>query len=431
MGKLKRTLFVAIFVSLASQVKFNFITDGFIVAMSVVVMSIFIYCYEELSPVYVGICSGIFSPLFRMATMALSEGSFEMAAIWAVPDVIFFFSYGIYYALIYKYIVGQPKDIRNFPLVILFCDFLANCTEMGTRCFVQQQNLFSLKVLVTLAVIAVLRTILIQIILLAMETYSNLLVREENNKEYRRLISQASIFEGELHIMEKNAAEIEDIMKQAFELYKTMQEMGAPARLQEQSLDISKNAHEVKGDYLNILSVLKETYLEGVHERKLRMRDIIEIEKSNMQNLIRTKGYPIEISVKIRTDFYVEQYFKMLSVVRNLILNAVEAIGEKGGKISVTLRKTEQSYILKVRDNGPGIPKENLETIFYEFFSTKFDRETGDVQRGIGLSLVKDYVENYFAGTITCESRESEYTEFTVTIKRHDYEEADDEVLPD
>ena len=48
MSKLKRTLFVAIFVSLASQVKFNFITDGFIVAMSVVVMSIFIYCYEEL-----------------------------------------------------------------------------------------------------------------------------------------------------------------------------------------------------------------------------------------------------------------------------------------------------------------------------------------------------------------------------------------------
>ena len=50
MVKIKKTIYIAIFVSLASQIRFNFITDGFIIAMSVAVMAIFIYCYEDLSP---------------------------------------------------------------------------------------------------------------------------------------------------------------------------------------------------------------------------------------------------------------------------------------------------------------------------------------------------------------------------------------------
>lgn len=432
MAKVKKTLYVAVLVSLASQIQFNFLADGFIVAMSVVAMSIFLYCYEELSPITIGICSGIFSPLFRMIVLVLGEHSLRHAVTWAVPDILFFFSYGIFYTLIYRYIIKEPKSIRNFPYVILFCDFLSNCMEMTGRSLIQGTCLFHQEVLFSLGVIACLRTALIQVILLAMETYSNLLVKNEHDEEYRRLLSQASVFESELHVMEKNVVEIEDIMKQAFQLYKSMESMGVPEELRKQSLDISKNAHEVKGDYLGILGALRGTYLDGLREGKMSIRDIILIERSNMQKLIKSKGLNIEIQTRLRTDFYIEQNFKMMSVIRNLLLNAIEAIGERGGRILISLQEEEACYTLRVRDNGPGIPKENLETIFFEFFSTKFDTETGNVQRGIGLSVVKDYIENYFGGNIEVKSEPGKFTEFVISMEKQKFEEAEcHEILSD
>lgn len=429
MKKVKKTIFIALFVSLAAQIRFNFITDGFIVAMSVLVMAIFIYCYEDLSPRYIAFCSGIFSPLFRLLILIAEGEQSSTTAALVIPDMAFFFAYGILYPLIYKYIVRTPKIIRNFSYVVFTCDFLSNLVELTTRSMIQGQNIITLNVIVYLLFIAICRTALIQMILLAMETYSNLLVKEEHDKEYRKLIVQASIFESELHVMEKNAAEIEEIMKQAFTLYKSMETTNASKELKDCSLDISKNAHEIKGDYLNIISVLKDTFVDDIDEGKLSMKDIVAIEKANVQSMIKNRGYRVDLTVRVKTDFYVKQYFKMMSIIRNLILNSAEAIGETGGRVTLTLRADGDNYIMEVKDNGPGIEPGNMETVFYEGFSTKFNMETGNVQRGLGLTLVKDYVENIFHGHIQVNSEKDKYTEFVISIPKSCFEEDKDEVL--
>lgn len=430
MVKVKKTIFIAIFVSLAAQIRFNFITDGFIIAMSVLVMAIFIYCYEDLSPMYVAFCSGIFSPLIRLLIMVLEGGAPSSTTLLVIPDMTFFFSYGILYTLIYKYIIKAPKDIRNFPYVIFMCDFFSNIAELTMRSLIQGHSVITVNVAVYLLIVAVCRTVLIQMILLALEAYSNLLLKEEHDKEYRRLIIQASIFESELHVMEKNAAEIEDIMKQAFTLYKSMEGINAPKELKDCSLDISKNAHEIKGDYLNIINVLKDTFIDDIDEGRLAIKDIISIEKANLLSTIKNRGYHVELTTRVRTNFHVRQYFKMMSVIRNLILNSAEAIGEAGGKITLNLRESGENYILEVRDNGPGIDSDDLETVFFDGYSTKFNQETGNVQRGLGLTLVKDYIENVFSGTIEVRSEKGKFTEFVVTMPKVSFEEeAADEIL--
>lgn len=429
MVKIKKTIYIAIFVSLASQIRFNFITDGFIIAMSVAVMAIFIYCYEDLSPRYVAFCSGIFSPLIRLLFMVLEGGQPSLTTVLVIPDMAFFFTYGILYTLIYKYVVNAPKDIRNFPYVIFICDFLSNIAELSTRSLIQGHLVIAVNTIIYLVVIAFCRTVLIQVILLAMETYSNLLIKEEHDKEYRKLIVQASIFESELHVMEKNAAEIEDIMRQAFTLYKSMEGINAPKELKDCSLDISKNAHEIKGDYLNIINVLKDTFLDDIDEGRLAMKDIISIEKANLQSTIKNRGYHVELTTRIKANFHVQQYFKMMSIIRNLTLNSAEAIGQSGGKITLSLREDGENYILEVRDNGPGIGSDNLDTVFFDGYSTKFNLETGNVQRGLGLTLVKDYVENIFHGAIAVHSEKGKYTEFVIAIPKASFEEEPDEVL--
>ena len=123
------------------------------------------------------------------------------------------------------------------------------------------------------------------------------------------------------------------------------------------------------------------------------------------------------------------QYFKMMSVIRNLALNSAEAIGSSGGKVTLSLRENGDDYVLEVRDNGPGIDADELETVFFDGYSTKFNAETGDVQRGLGLTLVKDYVENIFCGTIEVQSEKGKYSDFVITMPKTVFVEESDEVL--
>lgn len=108
----------------------------------------------------------------------------------------------------------------------------------------------------------------------------------------------------------------------------------------------------------------------------------------------------------------------MMSIIRNLLTNAAEAIGNEGGRItlSVEISDDKDQYIITVNDNGKGMDDEELSSMFLAGFSTKFDPATGDIQRGMGLSLVKDYVENFFSGQIKVDSEKGKYTEFTITM---------------
>lgn len=423
--KLRMTLTFSILVSMASWIKFDFaiIGTGFIIAMSVLVMDIFIYCYSDLSPRYIAFMSAIFSPLFRMIVEYFSGGELAATALNVLPDMAFFITYGIVYPVICRYIIRGSKNIKTFPVIIALSDFLSNIGEVTARSLVNAENLFSLEVILSIFLIALIRTGLVQIILISMETYSNLLVRQEHDAEYRTLMVQASILESELHVMKKNMTEIEAIMKKAYNLYKQMNELDAPKELIEGSLEISRNAHEIKGDYINIVNVLNETFIKIHGNTKILMSDIINIEKSNALNMVRRRKLNADIYVRIRTDFYVEKYFKMMSIVRNLITNAIEASSEKGGRVTVTVTSEAESYVISVKDNGKGIDEKDMENIFYDGFSTKFNVQTGDLQRGFGLPLVKDYVENYFNGKIETESEKNKFTVFRVILPKGEFYE--------
>ena len=435
-SKFRKTVTVAIFVSLASQVRFNLLTDGFIVALSVMVMAIFIYCYEDLSALYIAFCSGIFAVLFRLLIMFIQHGHFVHMAELVMPDIAFFFTYGVIYTLIYKYIVRKPKNIRNFPLTIFICDISSNMAEMTARCIVFDRMIFTVTIITSLFVIAFVRTILTQMVIIAIEAYSNFLVNKEHDAEYKKLLTQASIFEGELHVMEKNLVEIEDIMKKAYELHQSMSHIDAPKELQDTSLEIAKNAHEVKGDYMSVIGVLKETYVGGFGDKGMSIHDIVALERANVLSLIRSRGYHIDVSMKIKADFRVTKSFKMMSIIRNLLTNSAEAIRERGGRISISVtevldKKNERtdSYAIVVYDNGPGIERESMEDVFLPWYTTKFDPETGQVNRGLGMSLLKDYVEDDFNGSIAIESEKNKFTRITITMPAETFEENKDEVL--
>jgi signal transduction histidine kinase len=109
-------------------------------------------------------------------------------------------------------------------------------------------------------------------------------------------------------------------------------------------------------------------------------------------------------------------------VILNLITNAFYAVTEKKKlqsaesgyepTVTVSTKKTGNKIEVKVKDNGTGIPQKALDKIFQPFFTTK---PTGQ-GTGLGLSLSYDIVTKGHGGELKVETKEGEYTEFSIIL---------------
>ncbi|MBW1739853.1 MAG: two-component sensor histidine kinase [Deltaproteobacteria bacterium] len=101
---------------------------------------------------------------------------------------------------------------------------------------------------------------------------------------------------------------------------------------------------------------------------------------------------------------------RLQQIFLNVINNAFAAVDD-GGKIDILLEyKAPDKVLVTVRDNGHGIPPENLETIFEPFFSTKGEQGTG-----LGLSITYGLVQK-LGGQISVESEVNKGTSFTIIL---------------
>ena len=105
---------------------------------------------------------------------------------------------------------------------------------------------------------------------------------------------------------------------------------------------------------------------------------------------------------------------KLGQVVYNLIDNAVKYTPE-GGIVTVTLTSDSREAVLNVRDNGIGIPPEDLSHIFDRFYRVDKARSRATGGTGLGLSIVRQMVQLH-GGEITVDSVSGEGSTFTVTL---------------
>lgn len=100
---------------------------------------------------------------------------------------------------------------------------------------------------------------------------------------------------------------------------------------------------------------------------------------------------------------------KLFRVLFNLVSNAIDALSTKGF-VKLTAESDGEFCVFRVRDTGKGIAPENISKLFQPFYTSGKAKGTG-----LGLAIVKMIVEAH-NGTITVNSEEGFYTEFTVRI---------------
>ena len=132
---------------------------------------------------------------------------------------------------------------------------------------------------------------------------------------------------------------------------------------------------------------------------------------------LRSQSQNINIINNITPDItinYDPQRFTQ--IVTNILNNSILATDD-GGIISFSTSTNNNNLLLKISDNGTGIPKDELPYIFDRFYRTDKSRNRQSGGSGLGLSIVKYLIESH-NGTIKINSELSKGTEVLIFIKK-------------
>ena len=142
--------------------------------------------------------------------------------------------------------------------------------------------------------------------------------------------------------------------------------------------------------------------------KKILVRDLFENLHTLMQPTLDQKNIELEVILK-DPGLMIEVDINLIEqVLINLLINALEAVKEKSNpRIVLSAFQENTKAVIKVSDNGAGVPDELLDRIFIPFFSTK---KSGS---GIGLSLCKQIMLLH-KGSIQVHSKEGEGSAFVL-----------------
>lgn len=134
------------------------------------------------------------------------------------------------------------------------------------------------------------------------------------------------------------------------------------------------------------------------------------------------RDYPItSVWIEIDTD-------KMTQVIDNILNNAIK-YSPDGGKITVTMKTTDDQMILSISDQGLGIPKQDLPRIFDRFYRVDRARSRAQGGTGLGLSIAKEIIKQH-KGFIWAKSEYGKGSTFTIVLP-YDKEAVKEEVWED
>lgn len=392
---------------IGAQVNFNLFHTDFKISIGMLAFAVALTLFGKYQIIPVTAISTVGVLVTRTVLYWMNWGLFDLTRF--MPEAAFYMVYGIIFYL-YCEKMEYELSMRSAPTLLLI-DCLANLVELLLRV---PTYVINWETILSIFLVAALRTAIILFILWSLNYYKFSLLKREHVERYQRLLLLISKLNEEVVLMQKNRKLMESTMNTSYKLYQEMEKADISPELSKKALNIAKDVHELKKEYSLILRGLSDAMELNTKEEGMYLHDIFRVLQHSLKSAI-PEGKSVEFDFQYEENLYTEEHYFVISVFRNLVNNAIEASDKEVAHIRVTQRTTERGYIFTVEDDGPGIPKENLDQIFLPGFSTKINFETGEVSRGLGLELVKDLVENQWCGTIEVCSKPGD-TVFTIRI---------------
>ena len=172
------------------------------------------------------------------------------------------------------------------------------------------------------------------------------------------------------------------------------------------------------GKRINTLieDLLQATRFDIINIRELFLDEVMEDTLNLVKDRIKLKD--IQFETKIHPNLRIKADKEKLAIaLLNLLVNAIEAVDEKKGKLIVEVSAANKQIGILISDNGKGIPSQDLNKLFEPFFTSK--------KGGTGLGLTATYnIITKHDGTIKVHSEVGKGTTFYITLPEHTLTEA-------
>jgi len=192
--------------------------------------------------------------------------------------------------------------------------------------------------------------------------------------------------------------------------------------LTEEQREYMGKMHQIVADGLGMIrNLLDNRRLEDqgidLSPERLNLATVLGSLVKNYRTLSEKKKIRIHFNTPAEALVLADKLY-LYRIFENLISNALK-FSPQNRNIYVTIETKDEKIEVRVKDEGPGISKEDQKRLYQKFQRLSARPTGGESSTGLGLSIVKALVEK-MGSELRCESEEGQSTSFIVTLDRSD-----------
>ncbi|MBM7588244.1 two-component system sensor histidine kinase YcbA [Bacillus pakistanensis] len=394
-------LIMIFFVPLAGEINFYPINETFRVSLGPPTLFLLLLFLRK-TAIIPGFLTAILVVFFRILLDFMLEANFNWLTSFEThyPSFFFYFTYTcLFYLLKINRFHRRLLVIGTFGITI---EILSNFVEIFIQYIIFEVTITSGS-LFEMFFTALSHSFMVLGVFSMMKLYEaqsqEIEVRKRNE---HMLLHVSNLYEETIHL-KKTLQSSEKITMKTYELYRELVEKEVVdnkciEKVRQQLLEIAGEIHEIKKDNQRIFAGLSKLISNESFTDYVNINDLIKIIVRANEKYAHLLEKDILFSYNINGSHPHYHIYTILSIVNNLVANAVEAIKVKGA-INIEVSLKHHSVQFQIEDDGPGILDKNRELIFKPGFTSKFDG-MGNPSTGIGLTFVEDMVKK-LNGNIT------------------------------
>lgn len=410
--KLLIYLALAVAVPIAGEMKFFPLEGDMRVSLGTPVFFFFLLLSRKLHPLIAGLVTGTAVVTFRIFLAQLTVDNSMVSDAFLQHFPVFF--YYLTFALLFYFF--KINALYNSPFLVgvlgVIVEIAASMTEISFRNFFSNSPI-TLNTIATIGGIAFIRSFFVLGFFNIFVIREAKLAEEQQRKRNEQMLLLVSNLYVEMIQLKKTMKNAETLTSDGYSFYRELKDHSLDAHAKT-ALRIAGEMHEIKKDNQRIYAGLSKLMVKENLSDFMQVAEIIDVITTCNKRYSESSGKRIEINSEISGNHPPYHTFMLLSVINNLVSNAVEAI-EQSGEILLKIDRLGEMTVIQVKDNGPGIAERNRKLIFEPGFTTKFDHG-GAASNGIGLSYIKNVIEN-LGGSIELDYLKEDFnTVFTINI---------------
>ena len=337
--------------------------------------------FRTLRPLETGLYVGLFLLFFRcLLGMQQTGGTFWEQFPHHVPSTIYYLLFASVLTITnLRKRLDRPLQVG---IIAVIGDLVANVGELVVRNLLGASYDLNIQTLLILLLFGTLRSFFVVGVYNMLMIHQVRLLGEQQRQQIDRLLLINSSLYEEGFYLQKSMSHIEEITRNSYDLYRRLK--GQP-ELARQALSISEEVHELKKDSQRILAGLDKLMRQESFSERIPLGDVCKLVVQANQKYAQMLGKDISFELEADVSLTTNRIYPLVSILNNLVANAVEAIPERG-RIGVEVHLAEEMMIeWHVWDDGSGITAEDSEYVFQPGYTTKYDSQ-GNPSTGIGLS---------------------------------------------